>query len=95
MSKTMLYEHIDTGERQEFYKMGGYHFDANNKYVPTKELKCLWKFIGYLHGAELRKFKAEKYNSRAKFTVRRLQCETTTTINGFKIRKYKMKRVEI
>jgi len=89
---TMLYENVETGERVEFYKMGGFHFTIDHKYIHAKELRYLWKFVGYLRGIDQRKFRGEY---REPMTVRRLQCETTTTINGFKIRKYKMKRVEI
>jgi len=89
---TMLYKNIENGELKEFHKVNGFHCTLDNVYVPSKELRCLWKFVGYLKGVEQRKFRGEH---REPYTVRRLQCETTININGFKIRNYKMKRVEI
>ena len=92
MNKRLIYEHIDSGERVEFYKVGGHYFDDNHKLVHAKEMRVLWKFVGYLVRYDLRK---PVSRTREKFTVRRLQCETTVNINGFKLRKYKMKTVEI
>jgi hypothetical protein len=92
MNKRLIYEHIDSGERVEFYKVGGHYFDDNHKLVHAKEMRVLWKFVGYLVCDDLKK---PVSRTREKFTVRRLQCDTTVNINGFKLRKYKMKTVEI
>jgi hypothetical protein len=92
VNKRLIYEKIDSGERVEFYKIGGHYFDDNHKLVHAKEMRVLWKFVGYLVRDDLRK---PVSRTREKFTVRRLQCDTTVNINGFKLRKYKMKTVEI
>ena len=49
MSKRSLYKHLDTHKEIELVKAGQYYIDNNGKVFYEKEIRCMYKFIGYIH----------------------------------------------
>jgi hypothetical protein len=74
MSKVMLYERLSDGKHFELIKYGEHYVSICNKYVHPKELKILYKFIGYVH-------RINNYNPSDAYTY--------TNVNHFKVRVYK------
>lgn len=74
--KRSLYEHVETGEKIELFKVGNFYYDANKEQYYLKEIRCLYKFLGYVHN---------------RIVIKR-NYEAHRNINGFMIRSYKRKK---
>lgn len=73
--KRSLYEHIETGEKIELYKIESYYYGIDQRRYHMKEVRCLYKFLGYVHN---------------RIVIKR-NYEAHRNINGFMIRSYKRK----
>lgn len=73
--KRSLYEHVETGEKIELHKIGNHYYGADKNQYHLKEIRCLYKFLGYVHN---------------RIVIKR-NYEAHRNINGFMIRSYKRK----
>ena len=73
--KRSLYEHVETGQKIELHKVGSYYYGIDQSRHHIKEIRCLYKFLGYIHN---------------RIVIKR-NYEAHRNINGFMIRSYKRK----
>lgn len=73
--KRSLYQHVETGEKIELYKIENFYYGIDQKRYYAKEIRCLYKFLGYIHN---------------RIVIKR-NYEAHRNVNGFLIRSYKRK----
>jgi hypothetical protein len=73
--KRSLYEHVETKQRIELHKVENYYYSIDQRRYHIKEIRCLYKFLGYIHNRIIIKRNYEAHRN----------------VNGFLIRSYKRK----